>query len=382
MAVTRPTSKTILKKYAKLLTDYCLELKKGENLYITSTPLAIPLIKEVYKEAIRMGVHVEIDLSFQDQNKILLETGDEDILKAIPLLKSTAIKTFDAYLAIRAPYSTKENQSEDQNKAFIRQSAFKELNDIYFKRTADGSLKRSLCQFPTNACAKEAGMSLKEYAEFIYQACFLYSEDPAESWRTVRKKQEVLVSFLNQTEKIRYKNDKTDISFSVKGRKWINSDGRSNMPSGEVFTGPVENSVEGFVYFDYPSIYMGHEVQGISLEVKEGQIVNWDAKKGKNILDQVFTVEGSKYFGEVAIGTNYQINKPTKNILFDEKIGGTIHMAIGQSYLQTGGLNHSSIHWDMIADMRKGGEIWADEEIIYKNGYFLNGLDTHKDKSY
>ncbi|HMQ06788.1 MAG TPA: aminopeptidase [Saprospiraceae bacterium] len=379
MAATKTTSKTILQKYARLLSDYCLELKEGEKLYITSTTLAIPLIKEVYKEAVRLGVHVEVDLSFRDQTRILLENGAEEIIKAIPLLKSTAIKTFDAYLAIRAPYDIIEYQNEDQHKAFIRQSAFKALNDIYFQRTANGSLKRSLCQFPTKACANEAGMSLKEYTEFIYQACFLHSDDPAESWHTVRKRQEVLVNFLNQTEKIRYKNDKTDISFSVKGRKWINSDGRSNMPSGEVYTGPVENSVEGFVYFDYPSIYMGHEVQGISLEVKEGRIVNWDAVKGKNILDQVFTIEGSRYFGEVAIGTNYQIKKPTKNILFDEKIGGTIHMAIGQSYLQTGGLNHSSIHWDMIADMRQGGEIWADEQIIYKNGHFHNDLDTSMD---
>jgi aminopeptidase len=171
---------------------------------------------------------------------------------------------------------------------------------------------------------------------------------------------------------IQYKNQHTDIRFSVKGRIWINSDGRANMPSGEVFTGPVEDSVSGVVYFDYPSVFSGHDVQGITLTVEDGQIVTWDAETGKEILDQVFAIEGARYFGEVAIGTNYKIQRATKNILFDEKIGGSIHMAVGQSYLQSGGKNQSTIHWDMIADMRNGGEILADGKVIYRNGNFLD----------
>ena len=194
------------------------------------------------------------------------------------------------------------------------------------------------------------------------------------SWLEVRRKQQKLVDFLNQGSEVSYKNNKTDISFSTAGRTWINSDGRTNMPSGEVFTGPIEDSVNGVVHFDYPSIYMNQPVQGITLEVEAGEVTSWTAEVGQEVLDEVFKIEGARRFGEVAIGTNYNIQIPTKNILFDEKIGGTIHMAVGQSYKQTGGLNNSPIHWDMIADMKKDSEIMVDGEVIYKDGYFLHGL--------
>ena len=230
--------------------------------------------------------------------------------------------------------------------------------------------QKILCQYPTEAAAQAARMTLPEYAEFVFNACRLYDDDPVESWLKVRKNQQGVVDFLNTCDLIRYKNERTDISFSVSGRTWINSDGRANMPSGEVFTGPVEESVNGVVHFDYPSVYSGHDVQGITLHVENGKIEKWEAEIGQTVLDQVFAIEGSRYFGEVAIGTNYHIQQPTRNILFDEKIGGTIHMAVGQSYLQSGGKNQSAIHWDMIADMRKGGEIYADGEIIYRDGYF------------
>ncbi len=367
----------LLHKYARLLTEYCLELREGESLYITSAIPAIPLIQEIYKDAVGKGIHVEIDLSFREQYRILIDYGTEDVISRVPILKETAIKDFDAYLSIRAPFNVREDQNVDPIKSKARHMAFKNINDLYFKRTADGNLKRTLCQYPTDACAQEAGMSLEEYSYFVYNACMLYADDPAGEWRQIRRKQQKLVDFLNEADKVTYQNAKSDITFSVKGRKWINSDGRTNMPSGEVFTGPIENSVQGIIHFDYPSIFMGKEVQGITLEVKDGMIVYWDAQTGKDVLDRVFDIEGSRYFGEVAIGTNYNILSATKNILFDEKIGGTIHMAIGQSYLQTGGTNQSPIHWDMIANMMEDGEIIVDGEIIYRKGHFLNGLLDH-----
>ena len=176
---------------------------------------------------------------------------------------------------------------------------------------------------------------------------------------------------LNQAEKVQYVGEHIDIKFSVKGRTWINSDGRTNMPSGEVFTGPVEDSVQGQVHFSYPSIYMGEEVEGVQLTVKDGLVTDWSAHRGKEFLDKIFEMKGTRRFGEVAIGTNYQINKITKNILFDEKMGGTVHMAIGQSYKHTGGLNESVVHWDMITDMKKDGQVIADGEVIYEKGKFL-----------
>ena len=176
---------------------------------------------------------------------------------------------------------------------------------------------------------------------------------------------------MNRHDEIRYKNDKFDISFSTKGRTWINSDGQTNMPSGEVYTSPVEDSVNGKIHFSLPAFHGGHEVTDATLWVKDCEIYKWEAKKGKNYLDYVFSLDGARRFGEAAIGTNRNIQRVTKNILFDEKMGGTVHMAIGQSYLQTGGKNQSSIHWDMITDMQNGGEIYADGQVIYRDGDFL-----------
>jgi len=360
----------ILKKYAKLLVNYCLEIKAGEKLYISSTVLAEPLVREVYREALSKGAHVEIDLAFREMSRIFFEQAGNDQLANIPTLKSEAMKNFDAYLAIRAPFNLKEDQSIDPKKRAKRSKALQGISELYFERTASKELKRSLCQYPTQASAQEADMSLEEYQTFVFNACNLYDDEPQQAWLERRASQQKIVDYLNQKDKIRYVGEGTDISFSVKDRIWINSDGQTNMPSGEVFTGPIENSVTGTVYFSYPAIYRGKEVQGITLHVEDGEVKDWSANIGKDILDEVFKIDGAKYFGEVAIGTNYNIQQATKNILFDEKIGGTIHMAVGQSYKQTGGKNQSAIHWDMITDMKNGGEIYADGEIIYKNGEF------------
>ena len=362
---------TILEKYAHLLIHYCLEIKPGERLYVQSTTLAEPLLREVYRAALKAGAHPEINMSFREKSRIFMTEANEDQLKYISPLYKEAIEEFDAYLVIRAPFNLREDQNIDAKKQQIRKNSTKDLMSTYFKRTASKSLKRSLCQYPTQASAQEAGMSLEEYEHFIFNACHLYSDEPSREWLKVRAEQQKIVDYLNTVDKINYKCNGTDIHFSVKDRIWINSDGQNNMPSGEVFTGPIENSVNGTVHFTYPSIYLGHEVEDIILEVKDGQIVSWKAKKGQELLDKIFEIEGARYFGEVAIGTNYNIQKATKNILFDEKIGGTIHMAVGQSYFQTGGKNESAIHWDMITDMKDGGQIYADGKLIYENGKFL-----------
>jgi len=314
----------IHQKYAQLLIDYCLDIKPGHKLYVKSSTLAEPLLREIYRYGTRAGGHVVVDMSFREQGRIFLEEASGDQLDYVSPGYKAAFEDFDAYLVVRAPYNLKEEQNVNRDKQKQRQKSTKWLSELYFSRTADGSLTRSLCQYPTLAGAQEAGMSLEEYEHFIYNACKLYEDDPKAAWIQVRNRQQAVVDFLNEAKHIQYKCGKTDISFSVKGRTWINSDGRSNMPSGEVFSGPVEDSVEGTVYFNYPSIYMGTEVRGITLKVEKGKVVEWSAEQGEHILDKVFEVEGSRYFGEVAIGTNYSIQRATKNILFDEKIGGTI----------------------------------------------------------
>ena len=239
------------------------------------------------------------------------------------------------------------------------------------QRSAKKELAWVLAVSPTHAAAQEAGVSLKEYQQFVYEACMLHTPSPVDSWKKLSSAQEALVTYLNGTKVLRFVGKKTDIVMSMKDRLWINSDGVHNMPSGEVFSGPIEDSVNGEIFFDVPTIYEGQDVSGIHLIVKDGVIVDWDAAVGKNVLDRVFTVDGANRFGEVAIGTNYSIQKPSKNILFDEKIGGTIHMAVGASYPETGGLNQSAVHWDMIKYMQEGGQIFADDQLIYENGQFL-----------
>ncbi len=362
---------TILNRYAKLLVNYCLELNKGEKLLIRSTTLAEPLVREIYREALSVGAVPDTILNFREQNRLLLSMGNKEQLEYISPLYQKAIESYDAFLHIRAPFNLKEDQNLDSNNQKYRQQALQSLLDTYFERTGTRDLKRSLCQFPTLANAQAAEMSLEEYENFVFGACKLFEKDPIQSWVEVRKQQQRIVDKLSQHTVFRYKNASTDISFHTEGRTWINSDGQTNMPSGEVYTSPVEDSVNGVIHFTYPAIYQGHEVEDVTLWVKEGLVEKWEARRGKAFLDHIFSIKGARRFGEAAIGTNYGIDKLTKNILFDEKIGGTVHMAIGQSYLQAGGKNISAVHWDMITDMSEDGLIYADDEVIYEKGKFV-----------
>ena len=363
--------RSIESKYAELLVHYCLELKKGDTLYIKTTMLGEPLLKEVYREGLKAGAHVDYNMEFSDRGRIYYNYAEGEQLTRISPMHNAFVNDYDAYLFIRAPYNLREDQNIDKSKISLRKQALEEINNTYFARTGTRELRRNLCQYPTQASAQQAGMSLEEYQEFVYSACMLFDENPKESWLDVRKGQQHIVDHLNKCAEVHYRGENIDIRFSAKDRIWMNSDGQTNMPSGEVYTAPVDNSVNGVIRFSYPAIYMGHEVEDVTLWVKDGYVEKWESKNDKEFLDYIFSLEGTRRFGEAAIGTNYKIQKQTKNILFDEKIGGTIHMAIGMAYAQCGGINKSSVHWDMITDMKNGGEIWADGELIYQNGNFI-----------
>ncbi|NNE28781.1 MAG: aminopeptidase, partial [Saprospiraceae bacterium] len=322
----------MVKKYAHLLVHYCLELKEGEKLFVNSSALSEPLIMAVYAEATAVGAQVEMDIRFQDRQRLYYENAEGQTLDRVPSFYKLAIETFDAYLNIRAPYNLIEDGRIDPQKKNRRKKAMTTIQQKYFERTATRDLKRNLCQYPTLASAQHAGMSLDEYKDFIFSACRLYDSDPAESWREVRREQQTIVDYLNSKEKIHYKGEGIDISFSTKERTWINSDGQTNMPSGEVYTSPVEDSVEGTIHFSHPAIYGGKEVEGVTLWVEKGEVTKYEAKRGKEVLDELLQLNGARRFGEAAIGTNYHINRFTRNILFDEKIGGTIHLAVGAGF--------------------------------------------------
>jgi aminopeptidase len=228
-----------------------------------------------------------------------------------------------------------------------------------------------LCEFPTDSQAQECGLSRAEYEDFVFSACFLNNDNPSSRWEEVHATQQAAVDHLTNSQHVRFKGPDMDIAFSTVGRVWVNSDGKRNMPSGEVYTSPVEDSVEGHIRFSYPGIYMGQEIENIHLEVHKGEVVKWEAAKGKELLDHLLEIQGANRFGEAAIGTNNGIQRFSRNMLFDEKMGGTIHMALGSSYGEAHGKNESAIHWDLLADMRHGGEIFADGEVIYRDGRFI-----------
>ncbi len=360
-----------IKKYAELLTHYSLYLKRGELLYLRSTVLAHELVYEIARNCAHLGVRLEVELDYQYKEDFIATSTDLEFLNYFGKHRIDLITNCDAYLVIRAPFEKLETIITIPESEKIRSSVISEFQNIYFKRLGDGSLKRSLCQFPTTMGAQLAEMSFEDHKEFILHACALDQDIPENYWKELSKRQQVYVDHLNSIDQLIYEHKNWKISCSTKGRKWINSDGKSNMPSGEVFTSPIEESVEGEIYFDYPTMIFGEHVQGIHLQVKNGLIIQYSAFIGQETLDKVFATEGAKRFGEVAIGTNLNIQQASNNILFDEKIGGTVHMAVGQSYYQCGGLNKSSIHWDLITDMRNGGKIFTDGKLIYENGEFL-----------
>ncbi|MCX6827467.1 MAG: aminopeptidase, partial [candidate division Zixibacteria bacterium] len=246
------------------------------------------------------------------------------------------------------------------------------LMERFSTRTSDGSLKWCGTQFPTLAHAQDAEMSLSEYEEFVYRAGHIHESDPVNFWRTMEKEQARLIEILNQADMVHVQAEETDLQLSVKGRKWINCCGRMNFPDGEIFTSPIETSAKGTIKFTFPAFYTGREVAGVRLTFQDGVIVKASAEKDQDyLLAMLATDEGSRRLGEFAIGTNYEITKFTRNTLFDEKIGGTCHLAVGNGLFETGGQNRSGIHWDMICNLKNGGQISADGKVIYKNGAFI-----------
>jgi aminopeptidase len=360
----------IYSRYAKLLVDYCLSVSRGDRIFIKSTYLAEPLLQEVYREITLRGGQYDARITIRDEERVFFDSADEIQIRETSPFERLATENYRSILTIRAPFNLKSLQSIDTMKKKSAQEGRKSLHDIFSKRSSTGSLRWTLCEFPTDASAQECGMSVSEYAEFIFSACRLHEENPAAAWQRCSSEQQQYVDFLNTVSSIRFKAEGTDLFMSVKGRKWINSDGKRNMPSGEVFSAPVEDSVNGQIRFSYPVIYMGDEIDGLSLTVKDGLITEWNADKGKQILDRIFEIEGARRFGEVAVGLNKGVNRFTKNILFDEKMDGTIHMAIGSTYPETGGKNDSAIHLDFINDM-KDGAIIADDRTVYEKGRFI-----------
>ena len=358
------------KKLAKLICEYSLNLKKDDICLIRGETCAEPLIKEIYKKVLTMGAHPVVRMTFEGQAAALYKNAESHQLEFIPPSVLADTENVTAMVAIDSTSNTKELTGADKKKMSLHSKTNRQIRDRLFEREAEGKFRWSLCPYPTQAMAQDAEMSLEDYADFVYRACKLHEDDPVKAWQAVDKYQSRIINFLTGTSEIRIVGKETDITFNVKGRKWINCNGHHNMPDGEVFTSPVEDGVNGTIYFDVPTTFMGVEAGGVRLTIEDGVIVKASAEKGEEFLLQVLeTDEGSKLVGELAFGLNESIQSPSKNILFDEKIGRTVHMAVGSSYPEAGGLNKSGIHWDMIKDMNDG-QVYKDGELVFENGQF------------
>lgn len=359
-------------KYAKVLVEYSTDVKKGELTIISaSSPQATPLIKEIYKLVLQKGAYPIIRCGLEGMTETYIKYASDDQLSYIDPMLQIQYEKAQNFISIGAPFNTKALTKADSKKLAKRSAATKPLSELMLARAAKKELKWVIANFPTHSLAQEGRMSLDDYTDFLVHACNLHLDDPVAKWKEIDEKQSKIADFLNTVEKVHIIGEDTDITFGVKGRKWKSCAGECNFPDGEIYTSPVEDEVNGEIYFDFPQIYHGNEANKVHLKVENGRVTDVKAEKGEDYVISMFDMdEGSRGIGEIAIGTNEMIQEVTGNILFDEKIGGSIHMAIGASYPETGGKNVSGLHWDMIKNMKNGGKIFADDKLIYENGKF------------
>ncbi len=360
-----------ISKLADILVNYSVGVKPGDKVAIRGDVVALPLLREALRHTLRAGGLPVMIIDSDGFNEILLREATDEQLQWVTPLEKVMNEEMDCIIFARAADNTRILNGVDPQKQATLQTAQRPYREMRMDRSAAGKLRWTLTQFPCAAYAQEADMSLREYENFVYGATFADTDDPVKHWMDIHATQQKLVDWLKGKDQVEVKGPNVDLKLSVKARTFINSSGHRNMPSGEIYTGPIENSVNGWVRFTYPAVRDGREVEGVEFKFEEGKIVSAKAKKNEAyLLSQLASDEGASYLGEFAIGTNYGIQRFTKNILFDEKIAGTFHMAVGAGYPDTGSKNRSAVHWDFICDMRDDSEIWVDGELFYKNGEF------------
>ena len=352
--------------FARLLCGYCLEAQPGQQVVVRSTTLAAPLLLAVQRELLEREAWPLLRAELPGAAEEWWGAARDAHLDGFAPAELAEVEATHASLTIQAPENATALAGVDPARMARAARARAPLREAALRRRWCGTL------WPTPAGAQRAGMGTAEFAGFVRRATFLDRDDPAAAWGVLGELQARLIERLSAASELRIEAEGTDLRLSVAGRTWENSDGRRNMPSGEVFTGPVEDSAEGRIRFGIPSSPRGVEVAGIELELREGRVVDARAERGHEyLLATLDTDPGARRLGEVGIGTNTGIDRPVGAILFDEKIGGTVHFALGRSYPETGGVNESAVHWDMICDLRAGGRLSADGDVIQQDGGFL-----------
>lgn len=352
-------------RFARLLTDYCLGVQPGQQVLVESSTLAAPLLLELQRDILERDAWPLIRASLPGQAEGFWRAAGDRHLDGFPSSELAEAEGIDASLRIQATENANALAGVDPARLSRAQRARSPLREVVLAR------RWAITLYPTAAAAQQAGMGTREFADFVTRALFLDREDPAAAWGELRAFQAGLIERLAPKREIHIQAEGTNLRLTVDGRTWINSDGKRNMPSGEVFTGPHETSAEGVIRFTIPTSPRGVVVEDVTLEFREGRVVSAKAERGDAYLQATLdTDEGARYLGELGIGTNFGIDRPIGAILFDEKIGGTVHLAVGRSYPETGGTNESVVHWDMICDLRQGGTLSADGEVILRDGAF------------
>lgn len=360
-----------INRLAEVLVGYSLDVQEGQVIELAGSPLATPLLVATCREVLKRGAHPLTRVQLPGIAEAMLENGTDAQLGFVAPTESYGFEQADGMLRILSDYNTKSMSGIDPTRQQIFQRARTDMRRKMLERSAAGDLNWCVSLFPTDAFAQDAEMSIDDYAEFVFRAGLLDREDPVAEWQKMSQEQARLIAWLSSRSEIHVTAPGTDLKLNVGGRTWMNADGHYNFPDGEIFTGPIENSTNGHVRFTFPSSTNGREVENIRLEFHDGKVVNATAAKNEEFLNRMLdTDEGARLIGEFAIGTNPAIDKFTGNILFDEKIGGTLHMAVGSSYPETGGLVQSAVHWDMICDLRESSEIRVDGELFMKDGEF------------
>lgn len=352
-------------KHAQLMTHYCLYAQPNERIMVMGSTTGLPLVTELHRALLRAGARPVLRLNYPGQEEDTAALAADAILDNVHAADLEDMHGVDGLIRVILSEDTPEADPQRRARLLASRAA---LN------SARAGKKWSLTLYPTPHGAEKAGMTSEQYEDFVMRAMYLDRPDPVAAWGEVRERQARLIERVSRADTVQIQSANADLSLRVKGRTWANSDGKRNMPSGEIFTGPLEDSANGWVRFDIPATYQGVMVRGARLEFRNGQVVAASADEGEaTLLAALDTDPGARFLGELGIGTNDGIQHPSGNILFDEKIGGTVHLAVGRSYPETGGLNHSAVHWDLINDLRQGGRLLLDGEVWQENGVFVSG---------
>ena len=368
-----------LLKLADVIVQHCTSVQPGDLVRISGSPLTEPLLSILYKKVLEAGGHPMVSMAPENCAELLLAHGTDDQIRFENPVAQFETETIDVAISLWGQQNSKALTAIAPEKQGLRSQARKKLLGTFLDRAATKELRWCGTQFPCHSSAQDAEMSLADYQDFVFRGGLLHLEDPAAAWQQISIRQQRLVDYLTGTKEIHFVTPQgTDLRLDVTDRTWINCDGRENFPDGEVFTGPVETGTEGTVCYSFPAVHGGREVEDIQLVFEAGKVVQASASKGEAFLHSMLDQDpGARILGEIAIGTNYAITQYTKNTLFDEKIGGTFHAALGAAYPESGGTNESALHWDMVCDLRSGGQIFVDGELISENGRFLDADWPH-----